>query len=622
MTDTRRDATPDTSQFGDLSGVSEMFGMRDGQRAGDESGTRLVRSSDWQFFGLPNNESGTSTDTEGRWAAVTEGDTLTPTDSSGRLVRGRYRLIGELGVGGMGVTYRAWDTTAGIPVVVKMPRREVRSDSEVMQRFAREIDAMLAVPHERIVPITDHGDDDGCPFVVMRFLPGGSLADYRRRDEAGNAIRNPPGMLHFWLPGVAAALDHIHAKGMLHRDVKPGNIFLDGFLNPYLGDFGIAKIVDESGGLQKEQTLTATQMAVGTPEYMAPELFTPRSKPSGSMDQYALAVTVYEMLSGEKPFKGDRAHIIVEHSAMPVPPLATKVPGLPQSLCVAVEKGLAKSAADRFSTCSEFAAAVVAELTLLSPEPDTVRLLCPSCKNILKLPQKAAGRTGRCPRCREAIDVAADLGSLWLEAEQRGGDLTVVDEHFPILPDHDVIRFPPLNITAARQWRRWFIILAALMWFGTLFYFLAEAYILGSGEPSFFGVVLTFVFIPLIASAILHYVSRVVFAIAETIGPMIPEVRLSEVGGGWVRGTCIDDFFAPLFLGRRGVYDLLTVAIQDIDHVKQAQVFGRRMEWTTFKLVCKAEPQRAPLWLAQTSAEILRHALKAKGITILDDDAP
>jgi serine/threonine protein kinase len=388
------------SQSGDLSGISEMFGLRDGQQA--ELGTR------------------TGTDTVGRWVAATEGADQPP-DVSSRLVHGRYRLIAELGVGGMGVTYRAWDTKAGIPVVVKMPRREVRSDSEAMQRFAREIDAMLAVPHERIVPITDHGSDDGCPFVVMRFLPGGSLADYRRRDEAGNAIRNPPGMLHFWLPGVAAALDHIHSRGMLHRDVKPGNIFLDGFLKPHLGDFGIAKVVDESGGLAKEQTLTATKMAVGTPEYMAPELFKPRSKPDGSVDQYALAVTVYEMLSGEKPFKGDRAHIIVEHSALPVPPLAAKVPGLSQSLCMAVEKGLAKSAADRFQTCREFAAAVVAELAVLPPESDTVRLLCPSCKNILKLPQKAAGKTGRCPRCREAIDVAADLGSLWLEAEERGG---------------------------------------------------------------------------------------------------------------------------------------------------------------------------------------------------------
>ena len=394
------EGTRQSTETSDLSGISEMFGLRDGQQA--ESGTR------------------TGTNTVGRWVAETEGADQPP-DVSSRLVHGRYRLIAELGVGGMGVTYRAWDTTAGIPVVVKMPRLEVRRDSEAMQRFAREIDAMLAVPHERIVPITDHGDDDGCPFVVMRFLPGGSLADYRRRDEAGNAIRNPPGMLHFWLPGVAAALDHIHSRGMLHRDVKPGNIFLDGFLEPYLGDFGIAKVVDESGGLAKEQTLTATKMAVGTPEYMAPELFKPRSKPDGRVDQYALAVTVYEMLSGEKPFKGDRAHIIVEHSALPVPPLAAKVPGLPQSLCMVVEKGLTKKSEDRFATCSEFAEAVLADLAPLPWEPGTVRLLCPGCKNILKMPKQAAGRTGKCPRCRDALDVAADLGSLWLEAEDRGG---------------------------------------------------------------------------------------------------------------------------------------------------------------------------------------------------------
>jgi serine/threonine protein kinase len=402
---TRRDsaagpAGTGLSQSGDLSGISEMFGLRDGVPAGD-TGTR------------------TGTDTVGRWVAATEGVDQPP-DASGRLVHGRYRLIAQLGVGGMGVTYRAWDTRAGIPVVVKMPRREVRQDSEAMQRFAREIDAMLAVPHDSIVPITDHGDDDGCPFVVMRFLPGGSLADYRRRDEAGNAIRNPPGMLHYWLHGVAAALDHIHARGMLHRDVKPGNIFLDGFLKPYLGDFGIAKVVEESGGLQKEQTLTATKMAVGTPEYMAPELFKPRSKPDGRVDQYALAVTVYEMLSGEKPFKGDRAHIIVEHSGLPVPPLAVKVPGLPQSLCAAVEKGLAKTAADRFPTCREFAAAVVAELAALEPETDTVRLLCPGCKNILKLRDLASGQVGRCPRCREEMRVADDLGSLWLGGEEAG----------------------------------------------------------------------------------------------------------------------------------------------------------------------------------------------------------
>ena len=432
MSDTPRDTPPqddiatggaDVSGFGDLSGISEIFGLRESQQAGSASGARLVRPSDWRSFDLSSNASGTRTgsDTYGLWVAAPAGEPHAPADAASRLVRGRYRLIAELGTGGMGVTYRAWDTQVHVPVVVKMPRREVRRDKEAMARFAREIDAMRAVPHQAIVPITDSGDDDGCPFVVMRFLPGGSLADYRRWDEAGRPVKNPPGMLHFWLPGVAAALDHIHSRGMLHRDVKPGNIFLDGFLKPYLGDFGIAKVVDESGGLAKETTLTAMTMVVGTPEYMAPELFRPRSKPDGQADQYALAVTVYEMLSGEKPFKGDRAHIIVEHSGLPVPPLATKVPGLPQSLCMAVERALSKNALERFPTCSRFAAAVLAELAMLPPEADTVRLLCPSCKNILKLSQRAAGKTGKCPRCQTAMDVAADLGSLWLEAEERGG---------------------------------------------------------------------------------------------------------------------------------------------------------------------------------------------------------
>jgi serine/threonine-protein kinase len=266
---------------GDLSGITELFGLQ-----GDPSAV------------------GTRTEPEGGRAAVAVVAGGQMADATGRLIEERYRLIAELGAGGMGITYRAWDARARVPVVVKMPNHAARNDAAAMTRFAREIAAMENAPHESIVPITDHGTDEGSPFVVMRFLPGGSLADYRRRDEAGNPLRNPPGMLHFWLPGVAAALDHIHAMGMLHRDVKPGNVFLDGFLRPFLGDFGIAKVVDESGGLAKEHTLTATRMAVGTPEYMAPELFRTRSRLDGRVDQYALAVTVYEMLAGEKPFTG------------------------------------------------------------------------------------------------------------------------------------------------------------------------------------------------------------------------------------------------------------------------------------------------------------------------------
>ena len=339
---------------------------------------------------------------------------------SERIVKGRYHLIAELGSGGMGMTYRAWDVVAGRPVVVKMLRKDKQHDPVLLARFTREIEAMRTVPHPSIVPITDAGSDQGLPFAVMTFLPGGSLADYRRRGETGSGSRNPPGMLFCWLREVAAALDHIHGRGMVHRDVKPGNIFLDGFLRAFLGDFGIAKLIlDESADSSTEPTLTAATAAIGTLEYMAPEVFRPKPLIHGYGDQYALAVTVYEMLSGDKPFDGRTAHLIVEHVSAPVPPLDERCPNLPPSACEAVHRALSKAPDERFPSCTEFAAAVLQDIEPLTPEPGVVRLLCPRCKNILKLQQQAAGRAGRCPKCQSPIDVATDLGSLWLKSERR-----------------------------------------------------------------------------------------------------------------------------------------------------------------------------------------------------------
>ncbi len=269
------------------------------------------------------------------------------------------------------------------------------------------------------MPITEAGVDQGLPFGVMKFLPGGSLADYRRRDEPGRGGRNPPGMLCYWLREVATALDHIHGHGLVHRDLKPGNIFLDAFLRPFLGDFGIAKFIDESAGSSAEQTLTAVTHIVGTLEYMAPECFRPKPLFHGRSDQYGLAVTVYEMLAGDKPFSGRTAHLIVEHVSAPVPPLDERCPSLPRSVCAAVHRALSKDPDHRFPTCREFAEAVLLDIEPLTPEPGVVRLLCPRCKNILKLQQQAAGRAGRCPKCQSPLDVATDLGSLWLKSEYR-----------------------------------------------------------------------------------------------------------------------------------------------------------------------------------------------------------
>jgi serine/threonine protein kinase len=338
----------------------------------------------------------------------------------GTTIKDRYRIVSWLGAGGMGTAYRAWDEQAGVPVVIKIPKKVFLEDPKFAERFYREIRLLQGFNHPHIVPIEGVGaHEGGLPYVVLRFLPGGSLSNRRLRDDNGSPKPNPAGMLHLWLPAIADALDYVHAQGVVHRDVKPANIFFDAFWGAFLGDFGIAKIVEESETFDKEHTLTATHMGIGTPEYMAPEQFTPKAALDGSADQYALAVMAYEMVAGTRPFTGATAHLIVEVTTQQAPPLQAARYDLPSSLVHAVHRGLAKRPQERFASCREFAAAVLRDVAPIEDEPDVARLLCPKCSNILKLSTEAAGRRGKCPKCRTNMEVANDLGALWLLNEAR-----------------------------------------------------------------------------------------------------------------------------------------------------------------------------------------------------------
>ena len=335
----------------------------------------------------------------------------------GVVIAGRYRIISRLGTGGMADAYRAWDARSGVPVVIKIPRPLLLEDPRFAERFQREIRLLKQLAHPHIVPIHDAGEHEGSPYVVMRFLPGGTLANRQLRDEHSKPLPNPPGMLHLWLPAVAEALDHAHARGVIHRDVKPANIFFDGLWTAYLGDFGIAKIVAESVLPDDDQPLTRTQMGIGTPDYMAPEQFGNGQPIDGRADQYALAVMVYEIVAGIRPFRGEMAKVIVEVLTQPAPSLAAAHPGVPPTLFAAVHRGLAKLPEDRFSSCQAFAAAALGGVPQLTGEREVARLLCPQCAAMLKLPLTAGGRTGTCPKCRSAMAVAQDLGALLLLGE-------------------------------------------------------------------------------------------------------------------------------------------------------------------------------------------------------------
>lgn len=369
----------------------------------------------------------------------------------GVTIAGRYRVISRLGEGGMGVTYRAWDEREGRPVVLKMPRRELFENAAFAERFGREVRMMAALAHPSIVPILDMGEDDGLPFLAMRFLPGGSLSNRRLRDAEGKPLPMQPSTLQLWLPAIASALDFVHASGIVHRDVKPANIFFDAFWGAYLGDFGIAKIVADTTALEKEHTLTATSIAVGTQQYMAPEQFGPKARVDGRADQYALAVMAYELLAGRRPFRGDTAHLIVEVTTQPVPPLTEVRRDLPKSLCRAVYRGLSKTPGERFATCSQFATSLLQDVGPLGDEEGVARLLCPSCGNMLKMPTAAAGRQGKCPRCKDKMMVARDLGALWLVREEHEQDEWVEP---PDIPGDSTEVFSSLEDTAPGPWAR------------------------------------------------------------------------------------------------------------------------------------------------------------------------
>ena len=140
---------------------------------------------------------------------------------------GRYRIDAQLGEGGMGTVFRAWDKNLGTEVVVKVPHASMLQDAEFAARFAREISSLVKLSHPHIVKISDVGEQDGLPFAVMQFLPGGSLEDRQKIGPNGEVRALSPDSLKTWLPSIAEALDFVHSQGYIHRDIKPANILFD-----------------------------------------------------------------------------------------------------------------------------------------------------------------------------------------------------------------------------------------------------------------------------------------------------------------------------------------------------------------------------------------------------------
>ncbi|HKI31593.1 MAG TPA: S41 family peptidase [Gemmataceae bacterium] len=388
------------------------------------------------------------------------------------LAQGRYQVVAPIGSGGMGHVYRARDRNLGCDVVIKVPRAPLLADDpEFAGRFAREVRTLVQLAHPHIVKISDVGEHDGLPFAVMQFLTGGSLRD-RQRSATGGAQRSSrPVGLHDWLPAVAAALDYMHGQGYLHRDVKPDNILFDAHDTAHLSDFGIAKALGDGRKDRRATVLTCTGMVLGTPTYMAPELVL--GEPcDGRADQYALAVTVYELLSGGPPFVGATpAAVILAQTTQPPPPLGAIVPGLPQGLVAAVERGLRRDPRERFESCGAFARAVLDSLPRgvvaapaararpVVPAETAARgaSACPGCHKRFYLPATSQGKKVRCPSCgtvflAELVSREGATGVRPVPAPPPVSARPAASAAPPVQPPapaHKKLARPPASLTAA-----------------------------------------------------------------------------------------------------------------------------------------------------------------------------
>lgn len=351
--------------------------------------------------------------------------------SSSRIIKvgpiaGRYRITSILGDGGMGAVYRAWDQNLETEVVVKFPRRALLQESGFAERFADEVRSLVRLSHPHIVKVLDVGQHDGVPFCVLQFLQGGSLAARRRHAPDGRPIAEAPSSLQVWLPSIALALDFVHAQGYLHRDVKPGNILFDDHGHAYLSDFGIAKVLGTSKWAPGHRSLTSPDMVLGTPQFVAPELV--MGEPAdGRADQYALAVTVYELLAGSWPIVGPTpSAVLVQQTNQAPVPLNELVPGVTPEYSSAVLRGLAKRPHERYASCQDFATAVLAAVRALPAEappfwPQRLRqskgsegcVACPVCAKSLPLKEKYAGKRVRCPSCQTSLRVSSDRCELF-----------------------------------------------------------------------------------------------------------------------------------------------------------------------------------------------------------------
>ena len=338
---------------------------------------------------------------------------------------GRYRIQKTLGEGAMGSVYLAHDTQLDRKVALKIPKVDAKQDSKFIARFLREARAAATLNHPNICPVYDVGEIDGTHFITMAYIQGHTLSHFVNADKplldrnVANVVRK-----------IANALHEAHMHGMVHRDVKPGNIMIDQRGEPIVMDFGLARNLDDA----EDARLTRDGMILGSPAYMSPEQVEGRIENIGpACDIYSLGVILFELLTGRLPYQGSVASIIAQIVSKP-PPHPTQFrpdasPGLSE-ICL---KAMARDIGERYQSMREFATALTDYLktkpegadrsaalepvsalsraatkapagTAVAPVPDKIEFLC-GCGQRLTAAKRLSGSMVRCPRCAAVLTI-------------------------------------------------------------------------------------------------------------------------------------------------------------------------------------------------------------------------
>jgi eukaryotic-like serine/threonine-protein kinase len=284
----------------------------------------------------------------------------------GDVLAGRYELQELAGSGGMSTVFRAHDRELERTVALKILHQRYNDEDEYVERFRREARMAAALSHQHLVTVIDRGEHEGRQFIVFEYVDGDNLKEVIDRSGPQPVER----ALELGIQ-IASGLAFAHANGLVHRDVKPQNVLLNGDGNAKVTDFGIARSLDVGRGV------TQTGTVLGTSDYIAPEQA--QGQPVGERtDVYSLGVVLYELLTGELPFAGDNfVAVAMRHINEPAPHVSSRRPDVPPRLDAAIAKALAKDPAERFARMDDFGRelkACLAELRDGTESSDTVVL--------------------------------------------------------------------------------------------------------------------------------------------------------------------------------------------------------------------------------------------------------